>query len=428
MQWQIDTLAIYGQIVHEQGRALKAGSYAAQQIEHMISRRGYNEGSVIGSVPALRRELRVGHRTLRQAFRILESRGACRMRRGPGGGLIVARPTLQEAVRGISTYLNAAGVEYRELLEALRILDWLAREDSPAQVDVPALLHERQPRPGMVGLISASSPNVVLALFSVAIATAGRYADQERRSRHDDSFDLNGADGHEAPSRATALAARIAADVQQLQVEYKDGWLGTEELLCDRYSASLVLLRQALCILETDGIVGSRRGRGGGVMVHDPHPGRAIDTTVAYLSREPRWREDVLEVLRSLHEVTGPLAAARWSDRNPLVLEPHPPASWEMAVRITLLCYRAEWEAMRNRALELMARAISAYMARHLTYVPNASQSEFELFHSSCVERIRAIQCNDLVAARAAITTCLELLNSKGLYSIRATVKQGRRV
>src|ERR1700682_2895103 len=74
--------------------------------------------------------------------------------------------------------------------------------------------------------------------------------------------------------RAARRPAEIVADELRRQIidgELSDGdLLPRQELLVEQFNVSLVSLREALRILETEGLVSVQRGNRGGAAVHAP--------------------------------------------------------------------------------------------------------------------------------------------------------------
>src|SRR3546814_15789295 len=86
---------IYGDLVSG-GNTEKSAIMAARQLERDIFLDGWPVGQVLADRPELVRRYGFGRGTLIEAIRLLENRGVARMRRGPGGGLVVmAVPPLQ---------------------------------------------------------------------------------------------------------------------------------------------------------------------------------------------------------------------------------------------------------------------------------------------------------------------------------------------
>ena len=121
--------------------------------------------------------------------------------------------------------------------------------------------------------------------------------------------------GPEARRRLSApRIAEIVADELRRQIidgELADGdLLPRQEVLVEQFNVSLVSLREALRILETEGLVSVRRGNRGGAIVHAP-----AKTSAAYMlglllqsesvvvadlgTRAPRTRTRVRRIGRS---------------------------------------------------------------------------------------------------------------------------------
>ncbi len=87
----------------------KLAEVLAANIADDIAASGWQVGSVFGTETALLERYRVSRSALREAVRLLEYHAVAHMRRGPGGGLVVARPRAQASIDTIALYL-----QYRE--------------------------------------------------------------------------------------------------------------------------------------------------------------------------------------------------------------------------------------------------------------------------------------------------------------------------
>ncbi len=89
-----------------------AATGAAQlvsRIEAHLAASGWESGSVLGPETALADQFHASPNLVRQALRILESRGLGHMRRGLGGGLVLQTPGEQSVVASFRLYLAAHG-------------------------------------------------------------------------------------------------------------------------------------------------------------------------------------------------------------------------------------------------------------------------------------------------------------------------------
>lgn len=97
----------------------------ARQLSDEIVVRGWPVGAVLGSERELIERTGVSRGVLREAVRIVEHSGIARMRRGPGGGLVVCAPQLDAVAESISLFLRYEGVTRAQLF-ALRVTIELA--------------------------------------------------------------------------------------------------------------------------------------------------------------------------------------------------------------------------------------------------------------------------------------------------------------
>src|SRR3546814_18745115 len=70
---------------------------------------GWPEGEVIGSEPELLERYGVSRAVFREAVRLVEHKEVARMRRGPGGGLVVTVPTVESVMGAVAVSLFYVG-------------------------------------------------------------------------------------------------------------------------------------------------------------------------------------------------------------------------------------------------------------------------------------------------------------------------------
>ncbi len=108
----------------------KLAEVLAASIADDIAASGWQIGSVFGTETALLERYRVSRAALREAVRLLEYHAVAHMRRGPGGGLVVAKPQAQASIDTIALYL-----QYRKpTREDLRCVRDAIEIDNVAQV------------------------------------------------------------------------------------------------------------------------------------------------------------------------------------------------------------------------------------------------------------------------------------------------------
>jgi DNA-binding FadR family transcriptional regulator len=77
---------------------------------------GWPVGSVVGSEADLLVRYGISRAVLREAVRLLELHSVARMRRGPGGGLVVGAPDPQASVEAMALYLEYMRVSGADLV------------------------------------------------------------------------------------------------------------------------------------------------------------------------------------------------------------------------------------------------------------------------------------------------------------------------
>ena len=122
--------------------------------------------------------------------------------------------------------------------------------------------------------------------------------------------------GPEARRRLSARrTAEIVADELRRQIidgELADGdLLPRQEVLVEQFNVSLVSLREALRILETEGLLSVRRGNRGGAVVHAPAKGGAAYMLGLLLQSDYVPLADLGAALQELDPMCAALAARR---------------------------------------------------------------------------------------------------------------------
>ncbi|GAA5149022.1 FCD domain-containing protein [Pseudonocardia eucalypti] len=97
------------------GSHAKLAEVVAARIHDDIAARGWEVGSPLGSEAHLLGRYQISRAVLREAVRILEYHSVARMRRGPGGGLIVTAPEPQASIDTMALYLEYQAVTADDL-------------------------------------------------------------------------------------------------------------------------------------------------------------------------------------------------------------------------------------------------------------------------------------------------------------------------
>jgi DNA-binding FadR family transcriptional regulator len=167
-----------------QGVTLAATVVAA--LEDEIVRLGWPVGTVIATEAELLDRFGVSSPVLRQAVSILESRQVARMRRGPGGGLVVVAPDETSVGSSVALYLEYLKVRPDAVSQARASIEVACVELAAPKItdtDVPKLRQLVQAEPAGLRLgnldclvevhlaIGDLSGNPVLALFQKMLAS-----------------------------------------------------------------------------------------------------------------------------------------------------------------------------------------------------------------------------------------------------------------
>ena len=350
----------------------KLAASVADNIVADIVRRGWPEGEVLGSEPELLERFGVSRAVFREAVRLLEHQQVARMRRGPGGGLVVTAPTLEAVIDPVAVYLFFANTRVDHVAEARIALEETVAELATARLttpDVEALedLAERE-RTGATAdhrelhaLLATITRNPAIEVFvsllnrlmylyfpdvtrirrdtvaathraHVGIIDAVLARDTERirrrmrahleaeaeylqrrlRSRQLlDASVLRALDGR------SKRGERVARDLFVTVAE--NGWpvgelLGSEAELMERYDVSRAVLREAVRVLEHHHVAAMRRGPGGGLFVAQPGVESATDALALLLERRGIQPAHLFELRTAVELAIVELAVKRLTD------------------------------------------------------------------------------------------------------------------
>jgi GntR family transcriptional regulator, transcriptional repressor for pyruvate dehydrogenase complex len=95
----------------------------ALDILDRIAESDINAGETFATEAELLELFTVSRPTLRESIRILESQGVLSQRPGPGGGLVVKKPSLDMLARNLSIYLRFNGVPFGAILRAREVIE-----------------------------------------------------------------------------------------------------------------------------------------------------------------------------------------------------------------------------------------------------------------------------------------------------------------
>jgi DNA-binding FadR family transcriptional regulator len=114
---------------------MKLAEQTADKIKLAIAGKGWPLGSVIGSEAELLAEYGVSRAVLREAVRLLEHDHVAHMRRGPGGGLVVAEPDAGAVISAATLYLGYREVRPGQLFAARAAIELAAVRSAAESLD-----------------------------------------------------------------------------------------------------------------------------------------------------------------------------------------------------------------------------------------------------------------------------------------------------
>ncbi|OBI11962.1 FadR/GntR family transcriptional regulator [Mycobacterium sp. E2497] len=225
------------------GHESKLAAKIARDLEAEIVRRGWATGESLGSEHALQERFGVSRSVLREAVRLVEHHQVARMRRGPGGGLIICEPDAGPATRAVVIYLEHLGTTLGDLLNARLVLEPLAASLAAERIDEAGIARlravlagEREWRPGLPAprdefhiALAEQSKNPVLQLFiDVLMRLTTRYALQSRTDTAGEAveaLDRMHVDHAEIVAAVTSGDSAQAKTLSERHIEAVTAWL-----------------------------------------------------------------------------------------------------------------------------------------------------------------------------------------------------------
>ena len=307
---------------------------------------------MLGSEAELLDRYGVSRAVFREAVRLVEHQQVARMRRGPGGGLVVTEPSIEAIIDATLLYLHRVDARLDEVFEARvileqlmldRVVDRLTPEDGErlreivvqeraGDVPNPRTLHsalaEATRNPAFelfVDLLNQMTqlymtdpaeltPKVradahhahdrIVDAVLAGDAEAGRRrmrrhldaeADFLRRRRSTRQVLRPVAESGAGGKRAEEVAMEIFGAVLSGHLQPGD-LVGSEPDLMKQYGVSRAIIREAARLLEHDHLAAMRRGPGGGLFVSEPNPEAVTDVVAIYLERHGITAAEVFEV------------------------------------------------------------------------------------------------------------------------------------
>lgn len=325
------------------GGGSKLAATVAGRILADVMAQDWPVGEVLGSEAELLDRYGVSRAVFREAVRLVEHQQIARMRRGPGGGLVVTEPTVDAIIDAAVLYFHRVDARLDDVFEARLALEQIVTELAPHRLEEDDLLRLRElveaesaggvtDHRALHSMLASMTRNPALELFVdiltrvsllyfhnakslteatitesarahariVDAVTAGDDSLARRRmSKHleaeaaflrrrrstrqalDASVAVAGPGGNKSAERvARTIFHEIVSSGTRPGV-----LLGSESDLMERHNVSRAVLREAVRILEHHQVAAMRRGPGGGLFVMPPNATAVTDIVAIYLAR-----------------------------------------------------------------------------------------------------------------------------------------------
>ncbi|HXC60180.1 MAG TPA: GntR family transcriptional regulator [Steroidobacteraceae bacterium] len=313
----------------------------ARRIEDDIAVLGPAPGASLGSLRQLSERYQAGRSVTREAVGLLERRGLGRLRPGPCGGFILARPQPETTGVALAEHFLSMGLTHLQLQDAREALQRITQGNAPDPV----------------------STLLMRCLDAVQVGLGG-----ERDAALRPETELRQSPGG---TRAASIARRLATEIQR--TGGAGVRLGSEWDLCERFGASRLTLRQAIRLLQDSGLVECRRGRGNGLVIRDRRASGSIRLMLAYLISEKLDPITAGTILFQLNAYVPALAVSRATleQRQQLELSLSRLEGSDSFDRYELLgLVHLVSRLADSPVIDLFSRCLAAYEARFRSSLP----------------------------------------------------------
>jgi DNA-binding FadR family transcriptional regulator len=336
----------------------KLAPVVADRIVADVIDRRWPVGQVLGSESDLLARYGVSRAVFREAVRLVEHQHVARMRRGPGGGLVVTEPTVATVTDATVLYLYRVGARLDEVFGARLAVEDLAAQLASRRLDEDGVIRLRavvraeadgpmSDHRALHALVAAATGNPAIELFvdllhdvqllyfadaadlpartlaEAAVAHA-RLADavvggdeglaRHRMRRHLDAEaavlrrrrstrqlldPATAIKGDGGAKRAEQVARQVFRDIVARRLVPGDV-IGSELDLMARHGVSRAVLREAVRLLEHHHVAVMRRGTGGGLFVAAPDAEAVTDVVALYLERRGIRYAEIVELRRAV--------------------------------------------------------------------------------------------------------------------------------
>ena len=102
---------------------LSKSRQVAQELLARIADADVDPGDTFATEAELLQQFNVSRPTLREGIRILESQGIVEQRPGPGGGIVIRKPSLDMLAHSLSIFLRFNGVPFASVLTSREVIE-----------------------------------------------------------------------------------------------------------------------------------------------------------------------------------------------------------------------------------------------------------------------------------------------------------------
>jgi DNA-binding FadR family transcriptional regulator len=171
-------------------RTLKTSELIARDLAAYIVDQELPEGTALPPEREMIESFGIGRNTLREALRILETRGVITIRSGPGGGPVVRRPRPSDLGEALTLILQFESATFREVIDARAWLEPIVTGSAARAIPKSAIAALREVNAAIVeapddldafsrhnrrfhSIIAENCGNVVLQTFVETLMTVG---------------------------------------------------------------------------------------------------------------------------------------------------------------------------------------------------------------------------------------------------------------
>jgi DNA-binding FadR family transcriptional regulator len=379
---------LFDAIVGARAANNKGACLIAAQIEEDLICKGWPTDALYGSEAELVARFQACRVVIREAVRILESRGTARMRRGPNGGLIVLAPTVAVLLEAIHRYVTS-----------------LRRTALQGHLCTSLL---RRVRATMRAQGGPQSGSVLAGLIEELLSATDRFAECGPQG-----YVKRGAAAERARSRAEQVFRLLMRDLGEEIAQ--DQRLGSELDLCDRYGADRSALRQAVRVLEFEGIAASTAGRGKGLMRRTPDPAAVCRLINCYFAAAQVSPNDAMSLYQLLSSEAVSVAARNLTGTDRGRLESAQRDLMRSGPRVASgLMQEAEdsqFDILDEPLIDILLRCTKSYSTWSSSLRDPESEKVGEIYRAETLNVIAAILRQDPVGAASAQRLKVERLN-----------------